>query len=201
MIPAPVSDLNRALVDNLALVVGVLGVFIIGLAAFAFMQARRLRRATDAYRSLVSDGKGGSLQQMLDAHLGRVVEVGAQLERLTQLHEYLEVRSRGSLQHVGLVRFNPFEDTGSDQSFAIALLDDRRDGIVLSSLHGRGQTRVFAKPVEGGESSHALSGRGGTGDPDRGRGREADPVGRIGRVGARRADRSRPAPAGGAPPA
>jgi hypothetical protein len=152
-----VSDLNRALVDNLALVVGLLGALIIGLAAFAIVQARRLRRATDAYRSLVSDGQGGSLQQMLDAHLGKVVEVGVQLEHLSQLHEYLEVRSRGSLQHVGLVRFNPFEDTGSDQSFAIALLDDRRDGIVLSSLHGRGQTRVFAKPVEGGASKHTLS--------------------------------------------
>jgi hypothetical protein len=94
---------------------------------------------------------------MLDAHLGKVVEVGTELERLAQLHELLEVRSRGSLQHVGLVRFNPFEDTGSDQSFAIALLDDRRDGIVISSLHGRGQTRVFAKPVEGGASKHTLS--------------------------------------------
>ena len=56
-----------------------------------------------------------------------------------------------------MIRFNPFEDTGSDQSFAIALLDDRLDGIVLSSLHGRGTTRLFAKPVEGGESKHALS--------------------------------------------
>jgi len=157
MIPAPVPDLNRTLVENLALVVGVMGVVIIGLLVFAVMQARRLRRAADAYRSLLSDGQGGSLQQMLDAHLGKVVEVGAELERLSELHEFLEVRSRGSLQHVGLVRFNPFEDTGSDQSFAIALLDDRRDGIVLSSLHGRGQTRLFAKPVEGGESKHALS--------------------------------------------
>ena len=157
MIPAPVPDLNRTLVDNLALVVGLLGVLIIGLAIYAIVQARRLRSATDAYRSLISDGQGGSLQQMLDQHLGKVVEVGAQLERLSELHEYLEVRSRGSLQHVGLVRFNPFEDTGSDQSFAIALLDDRRDGIVLSSLHGRGQTRVFAKPVEGGASTHTLS--------------------------------------------
>jgi hypothetical protein len=86
-----------------------------------------------------------------------VVEVGTKLEQLTELHEYLELRSRGSLQHIGLVRFNPFDDTGSDQSFVIALLDDRRDGIVLSSLHGRGQTRVFAKPVEGGESTHQLS--------------------------------------------
>ena len=150
-------DLNRTLVDNLALVVGVLAVLIIGLAAFAFVQSRRLRRATEAYRTLVSDSQGGSLQEMLDAHLGKVVEVGTELERLSQLHEHLELRSRGSLQHIGLVRFNPFEDTGSDQSFAIALLDERRDGIVLSSLHGRGQTRLFAKPVEGGDSTHALS--------------------------------------------
>ena len=143
--------------DNLAPVLGVMGVVIIGLAIVAIVQSRRIRRATDAYRSLVSDSQGGSLQNLLDSHLGKVIEVGSKMEELAKLYDGLEVRSRGSLQHVGVVRFNPFEDTGSDQSFAIALLDDRRDGIVLSSLHGRGQTRVFAKPVEGGESKHQLS--------------------------------------------
>jgi len=157
MIPAPVPDLNRTLVDNLALVVGVLAAVLIGLVVMAVVQSARLRTATRAYRSLVTDSQGGSLQQLLDTHIAKVVEVGARLEKLAELHEYLEVRSRGSLQHVGMVRFNPFEDTGSDQSFAIALLDDRRDGIVLSSLHGRGGTRLFAKPVEGGESTHTLS--------------------------------------------
>ena len=157
MIPAPVQDLNRTLVDNLALVVGTMGVIILALGVAVIVQSRRIRRATDAYRSLVSDSQGGSLQQLLDSHLGKVIEVGAKAEELSRMYETLEARSRGSLQHVGIVRFNPFEDTGSDQSFAIALLDDRRDGIVLSSLHGRGQTRVFAKPVEGGESSHQLS--------------------------------------------
>ena len=157
MIPAPVPDLNRILMDNLALVVGVMGAAIIGLVIVALLQSRRLRRTADAYRALVSDNKGVSLQQLLNSHLGKVVEIGARMEELTKLHESLEVRSRGSLQHIGMVRFNPFEDTGSDQSFAIALLDDRRDGIVLSSLHGRANTRLFAKPVEGGESKHTLS--------------------------------------------
>jgi hypothetical protein len=157
MIPAPVPDLNRLLMDNLVLVVGVMGAAIIVLVIVAVLQSRRLRRTADAYRALVSDNKGASLQQLLNSHLGKVVEIGARMEELTKVHEALEARSRGSLQHIGMVRFNPFEDTGSDQSFAIALLDDRRDGIVLSSLHGRGQTRVFAKPVEGGESKHALS--------------------------------------------
>jgi len=69
----------------------------------------------------------------------------------------IESRSQRSLQHIGMVRFNPFEDTGSDQSFAIALLDDRRDGVVISSLHGRTNTRIFAKPVANGTSAHNLS--------------------------------------------
>jgi hypothetical protein len=73
------------------------------------------------------------------------------------MHAVIDRRSQRSLQHIGLVRFNPFEDTGSDQSFAIALLDDQRDGIVISSLHGRANTRVFAKPVSGGGSPHNLS--------------------------------------------
>ena len=158
MIPAPVPDLNRTLLDNLALVVGVMGIVIIGLVVVAIVQSRRIGRASNASLALDGDRDGASIKQLLDSHLGKVIEIGTEMEGLKSMYETLEGRSRSSLQHVGIVRFNPFEDTGSDQSFAIALLDDRRDGIVLSSLHGRGQTRVFAKPVEGGESTHQLSG-------------------------------------------
>ena len=117
----------------------------------------RLRRATRAYGALVRGAQGGSLEQVLDQHIGQVRQVSSRLDDLNTMTEYLEQRTRGSLQHIGLVRFNPFEDTGSDQSFAIALLDDRKDGIVISSLHGRANTRVFAKPVENGTSRHTLS--------------------------------------------
>ena len=79
------------------------------------------------------------------------------MNEMEAMHAVIERRSLRSLQHIGLVRFNPFEDTGSDQSFAIALLDDQRDGIVISSLHGRANTRVFAKPVASGGSPHNLS--------------------------------------------
>jgi hypothetical protein len=56
-----------------------------------------------------------------------------------------------------VVRFNPFEDTGGNQSFAVALVDAHGDGFVLSSLHGRGGTRVYAKAVANGSSEAALS--------------------------------------------
>lgn len=151
------ADLNRLLADNLALVIGLLAGVCLLLLLLAIIQSVRLGRAVRTYRRLVSGGAGGSLGQVLDTHVARVNEVGRQLSDLLSVHEQLERRSRASLQHIGLVRFNPFEDTGSDQSFAIALLDDRRDGIVISSLHGRANTRVFAKAVENGSSRHNLS--------------------------------------------
>ena len=62
-----------------------------------------------------------------------------------------------SFSRIGLVRFNPFEDTGGNQSFALALLDDHGDGFIASSLHTRNLTRVYAKGVAGGRSEAALS--------------------------------------------
>lgn len=146
------------LADNLAIAFGLMVVLVVIALVLLVVQSIRLGRATRTYRSLVEgSGGGGSLQQVLDGHIRRVERVDTRLDEIAKLHQYLEARSRGSLQHIGMVRFNPFDDTGSDQSFAIALLDDRRDGVVLSSLHGRTNTRLFAKPVEAGASRHALS--------------------------------------------
>jgi hypothetical protein len=62
-----------------------------------------------------------------------------------------------TIQRVGIVRYNPFEDTGSNQSFVLAMLDPRGDGFVMSSLHSRQQTRVFLKQLANGKADTALS--------------------------------------------
>jgi hypothetical protein len=118
---------------------------------------RRARRSAERYRRLAGNAAEAGLAETLDRHLDRVEEVDQRLGVLDAQYRSLEARSRGSLQHLGIVRFNPFHDTGSDQSFAIALLNDRHSGVVISSLHARTGTRVFAKPVEAGKASHALS--------------------------------------------
>lgn len=84
-------------------------------------------------------------------------ELGAGLEAIAGRTRELEIRGRKAVQRVGLVRFNPFEDTGSNQSFALALLDDDEDGIVLSSLHSRQSTRFYLKPIVAGRSDVSLS--------------------------------------------
>ena len=112
---------------------------------------RRLRSVFD------STGEQG-LDEVLDSIVKRLERTGERLDALNTLQQDLEgLIRRGTIRNVGIVRFNPFPDAGGDQSFAIALLDSEGTGIVLSSLHARTDTRVFAKPVEGGRSRYPLS--------------------------------------------
>ena len=150
-------DLNSLLLENLALVFGVLAILVLLLLIGFVVQGMRLARAVRTYRELVRGQDGGTLHDRLVGSAEQAVRATERMNEMERMHAVIEQRSLRSLQHIGLVRFNPFEDTGSDQSFAIALLDDQRDGIVLSSLHGRANTRIFAKPVSGGSSPHNLS--------------------------------------------
>jgi len=87
----------------------------------------------------------------------RIDLLSSQLDAIATRMAAAEAQGTLSLQKVGVVRYNPFEDTGSNQSFALAMLDATGNGFVLSSLHSRQQTRVFLKQVTGGKADTALS--------------------------------------------
>ena len=87
----------------------------------------------------------------------RVAALAAQLTEIGRRLAAVETQGQRTIQHVGVVRFNPFADTGSNQSFVLAILDARGDGFVLSSMHSRQQTRVFLKSVAAGKAETALS--------------------------------------------
>ena len=150
-------ELNRLLTENLAIAFAVLAGLVLLLLLGFLVQSARIGRAVRTYRELVRDQDGGTLHDRLVGSAEQAVRATERMNEMEAMHAVIDRRSQRSLQHIGLVRFNPFEDTGSDQSFAIALLDDQRDGIVISSLHGRANTRVFAKPVADGGSPHNLS--------------------------------------------
>ena len=119
--------------------------------------ARRTRRLDTRLASLTRGADGASLETVLGAHLERVETVARELDEVVARQAVLEGVQRRAFQRVGLVRFNPFEETGGNQSFALAMLDAAGDGWVLSSLHARAGTRVYAKAVKAGRSDAALS--------------------------------------------
>lgn len=118
--------------------------------------------------SAMSQGRRGTEQrgpiQMDDALRGVLEGQARQIQRLEAVARSLTATDRRqdgliqeAVRHVGLVRYDAFEDVGGRLSFSCALLDDRGDGVVMTSINGRQDTRVYAKPIVGGRSSYNLS--------------------------------------------
>lgn len=127
------------------------------LVIWVILLQRRVSRLIDHYNRLVEGTSGDSLLDALDRYVDRMNETVEQVNGLTELCETVEKDLASTIRRVGIVRYNPFNDTGSDQSFAVALLNGNGSGVVLSSLFGRNSTRIFAKAITAGESSHLLT--------------------------------------------
>ena len=125
--------------------------------AAVLLLTRRISRLEGRLADLTRGEDGESLEAVLARHLEHVVGLGADVRELSSRTARLEADGRHAVTRVGLVRFNPFEDTGGDQSFALALLDADQDGIVISSLHARGITRIYAKSISRGRPEATLS--------------------------------------------
>ncbi len=137
----------------------------LGLAVVAglllVVQTLRLGRIERQFRALTRGAGAGtasmSLGDLVSAQGARLEATREEMETLRRALTSLDASVTRSVQYVGLVRYNPFEETGGDQSFALALLDKRGDGVVVNSLHSRTNTRFYAKPIKGGTSQLALS--------------------------------------------
>ncbi|PIS15017.1 hypothetical protein COT63_02145 [Candidatus Shapirobacteria bacterium CG09_land_8_20_14_0_10_38_17] len=103
------------------------------------------------YRRLTVGAKRESFTKILEQAVGGVKKNSLQINKVEELVKLLQKESYFSIQKVGLVRFNPFSETGGNQSFSLALLDGNNDGLVISSFHSREGTRIYAKIVKKGE--------------------------------------------------
>ncbi|HEX5591521.1 MAG TPA: DUF4446 family protein [Candidatus Limnocylindrales bacterium] len=150
-------DLDEIVRANLGPIAAGLAVAVFLLLVLAIVEARRIGRLSRRIAALTRGSDERSLEAILEAHLARVHEVVRDLDQVEARTAVLERDLKRAFSRIGLVRFNPFEDTGGNQSFALALLDANGDGFVVSSLHARNMTRVYAKAVTGGKSDAALS--------------------------------------------
>jgi Protein of unknown function (DUF4446) len=107
-------------------------------------------RRVAAPRHLAGDEAVGTL-------LGRIERIENAVRTLNQTDKRQQVLVDGSIRRVALLRYDAFEDVGGRLSFSCALLDEHATGMVLTSINGRQETRVYAKPVSNGASSHNLS--------------------------------------------
>lgn len=108
-------------------------------------------KAYAVFKTLKAVGDRRSINDVLsemDSHLKESKMSLTELRKTIEGHHLLSLKH---LQKSGFIRFNPFANTGGDQSFILAILDGHNDGFVISSLHSRDQTRTFAKPIKDGK--------------------------------------------------
>jgi hypothetical protein len=118
--------------------------------------AVRLRGARRTYATLLAGGAAGEdilaavARQVEATDRGKLNLVGRETAQLRQ-------RVSNLVGTVGLTRYDAFPDAGGHLSYSAAFLDEAGDGVVLSTINGRSETRSYAKPVRGGSSDHHLS--------------------------------------------
>lgn len=135
----------------------VLIVLSVAAAAVSTINFLSLRKHRQQWTGLLSGAGGESFEGLLQNALRENKALRTELQAAERRIAELERRMEKAKRHLGLVRFDAFEDVGGSQSFALALYDDNGDGAVINGLVGRTDCRVYAKPLVGGRSDRNLS--------------------------------------------
>ena len=114
-------------------------------------------RLSTRLQQVLGDANGDRLEKQLREYHAKNKQIQAEFDVMTAEHQKLGSIAALSLQKISMVRFNPFGDVGGDQSFSLAMLDGHDSGLIITSIHGRGGTRVYAKPIDLGKSKYSLS--------------------------------------------
>ncbi len=133
------------------LIISIIAVFF---ALFSFSLAiialKKLGSLKNKCEILFAGKNGADLEEIILGQTEELKLLDGEIQNLFEISNKIHNLASRSVHKVGIIRFNPFKDIGSDQSFAVALLDGKNDGIVISSLHTREGTRVYSKPVKKG---------------------------------------------------
>lgn len=108
-------------------------------------------RMVTHYNRLTGGKNTVGLKDVLDAMMGRDHVLQARADKAEQGVRALQTDGVFHIQRIGMVRFNPFADTGGAQSFTMAILDGANNGVVMTSLYGRTGNRWYVKEVVGGK--------------------------------------------------
>ena len=143
--------------DNMPFLVMIMAIVMLIMLGIMIKQAWNLSYMKKRYRKMMSGVDGDNLERLLMGHIDEVHHVVEENQRLDAEYHRIDELLQQAVTRVGMVRFRAFEDMGSDLSYAVALLDANNNGVVLSSIFGREDSRSYAKPIVGGKSTYPMT--------------------------------------------
>ena len=145
------------LFNNDTIIIGSIIVNVI-LIIFCIVNYIKLSKVKKEYKSFMKKlGKGDNIDEMLKEYITNVEKVSEQNEELKAKYEKIEEEKTKCIQKVGMVRYSAFKNVGSDLSFALAMLDEKNNGVLLNGIYSTESSNIYAKPVENGITNYTIT--------------------------------------------
>lgn len=151
-------DIMNYVVNNTSYMIAILGVLMIVMYLLIINLYYNLNYMKKRYKKMMTGvDDGANLERMLLGHIDETRSVAQENEKLKAENKRIDDLLKRALTRVSVVRFRAFEDMGSDLSYSVALLDSYNNGVVMSSIFGREDSRSYVKPIENGNSTYQLT--------------------------------------------
>ena len=151
-------DIMNYVVNNTSYMIAILGVLMIVMYLLIINLYYNLNYMKKRYKKMMTGvDDGANLERMLLGHIDETRSVAQENEKLKAENKRIDDLLKRALTRFSVVRFRAFEDMGSDLSYSVALLDSHNNGVVMSSIFGREDSRSYVKPIENGTSTYQLT--------------------------------------------
>ena len=135
--------------------VAVVNLVLILLYVLNSIKLSKLRKSYSEFMSRL--GKGTNIEEILKEYINTVDGIKTENEEIKKYCEKIDLKADLCICKTGLVRYNAYKDTGSNLSFALALLNKNDDGIVLNGIYARDSSNIFCKTIKAGVPEYAVS--------------------------------------------
>lgn len=141
--------------DAFLIILFVLNIILLIWSIIGNVRIKNIRKSSKEFMRKLGNGK--DLGEDLNRYMDRVTNLERELGDTNLVCKNLDKRLNSCIQKVGIVRYNAYQDTTSNLSFAVALLNESNDGVVLNGIYSRDMSNIYAKPIENGKSSYTMT--------------------------------------------
>ena len=137
--------------DLISLVLAIIALIAVVFVLFSFRSLQKMRKVFFAGKEATT------LEDFIMNQNKKINELIGRADYIEDSVKEIAAQQLLAVQKIGMLRYNPFKDDGGNLSFSMAFLDAKNNGVVITSMHGREQNRVYAKPIKDGSSEFQLT--------------------------------------------
>ena len=145
------------IVNNMSYLIGALGVLMIIMYLLVINLYYNLNYMKQRYKKMMTGVDGANLERMMIGCIDSIKAINNENEKLWAETKEIKDLLQRAVTRMAIVRFRAFEDMGGDLSYAVAMLDSNNNGVIMSSIFAREDSRSYAKPIVNGHSTYALT--------------------------------------------